>query len=83
MTWNYRVILFANKADPADSPYYAIHEVYYDEHGKPNGYSVDYATVNWDEDEGVEVGHKIVQAMLVAFAKPVLLASDFEVKGKA
>ena len=33
MTWNYRVIEFI---DPNDGPWKAIHEVHYDEAGKPS-----------------------------------------------
>ena len=73
MTWNYRVVRF----DPfleIDEPFYGIVEVYYDDQGKPTGYTENPVRVAWDEGED---GAKILEQMAKAFALPVLTPKDF------
>lgn len=73
-TWNHRVIFFET---PAES-YYAVHEVYYDDSGKPSMYGNDPACALWDQVEGKDYGIQTLNLMLQAFNAPVLLATDFE-----
>lgn len=73
MHWNYRVILFKTALES----YYAIHEVHYDDDGKPEAYAENPASVLWDVEEGTEIGLDIMRQMLIACSKPILLASDF------
>jgi hypothetical protein len=51
VTWNYRVIEFQT----GDETHRAIHEVYYDDAGKPNGYTANPASIWWYADEAVNV----------------------------
>lgn len=71
MTWNHRVI----KRKDGDKEYFGIHEVHYDENGKPgacteNAISIDYyeslADVLW-----------VLDRMREALDKPVLNYEDF------
>ena len=77
MTWNYRVLEFA---DPAtDEPWQAIHEVHYDDAGKPASYSEDPAVV-MSHDAGnnaAELGW-VLDKMREALSKPALVERDFE-----
>ena len=75
MTWNYRVIEFQS----GDEIHRAIHEVYYDEAGKPNGYTENPASVFWNADEDPGAASKILEKMQVALTKPVLTEKDFTV----
>lgn len=79
--WNYRVLRF----DTAEGVSYAIHETYYDDNGKPNGYRFEPPAgvyVDFDIDE-MEIGcdpiaslrHTINQ-MIEALGKPILDAAD-------
>lgn len=74
MSWNYRVMYFPD----APEPYYAVHEVYYDDFGLPNGYAENAASIAWEVDEGIAAGSKIVDMMRQAFQKPALRPEDFK-----
>lgn len=72
MHWNYRVMFF-----DGEEPYYAIHEVYYNEDGTPEGYAQSSADIVWEGQ--VEAGLEELRVMQVAFTKPVLRPEDFGV----
>lgn len=69
--WDYRVMQFAREGDPSC----AIHEVHYDDDGKPVAYTENPAYVAWDADEGDPTG--ILLRMAVAIDKPTLTPADF------
>lgn len=69
--WNCRVMFFP---DGKPDPYYAIHEVYYDENGKPTAYSEGEAVAIWEDH--ADLGRLVVLRMLEAFDKPVLTPAD-------
>lgn len=73
-TWNHRVLKF----EKPEETYYAVHEVHYDDAGRPRAYAQNATSILWDCDEGLEIGRKIVDQITLAFTKPVLLAKDFE-----
>ena len=70
MTWNYRVVKSVNAGETT----YGIHEVYYDDNGKP---------VSCTVDPMAPMGEKLVevysdmQYMLKAFDYPTLTEEDF------
>ncbi len=67
MNWNYRIIehVYAESS-------FGLHEVYYDEQGKPNGYILDKTP--WGDDiEGVKETLKLMQE---AFKAPVLRLTE-------
>lgn len=73
MSWNYRVIEFV---EANDNPFRQIHEVHYNEDGKPISYGEDPAVVMWDvADETTP--HDILQMMAKALSRPVLVETDF------
>jgi len=72
MSWNYRIIAHENSTETI----LAIHEVYYDENGKPKMYSDEYAEVSCDEEDGMEVMHSIIERMKFAFTKPILCGGE-------
>jgi hypothetical protein len=74
VTWNYRVIEFQS----GDEIHRAIHEVYYDEAGKPNGYTENPASVFWNADEDGDAPNRILERMQEALKKPVLTEKDFK-----
>jgi hypothetical protein len=73
-TWNYRVIEFV---EANDNTFRQIHEVHYNENGKPVLYSGDPAVVVWDVAEE-NAGHDILSRMKEALTKPVLVETDFD-----
>lgn len=73
MTWNYRVIEFKS----GDETHRAIHEVYCDDAGKPNGYAENSASVWWYANEDADAPSQILEKMQVALTKPVLTERDF------
>ncbi len=73
MTWNYRIIEFQT----GDETHRAIHEVYYDDDGKPTGYADNPASVWWHVDEEEGAPNRILERMQEALAKPVLTEKDF------
>ena len=78
-TWNYRVIEFITPSPEGmpEGSWRAIHEVYYDENGRPNGYAESSAVIGWHTDEGDSAPFTILERMREALAKPVLIESDF------
>ena len=69
MEWNYRILAHEYKGEV----YLQIHEVYYDEDGKPNGYSENPIPV------GAETVKEItwtLNKMLECRAKPILWAGE-------
>lgn len=78
-TWNYRVIEFVTPSieGAPEARWRAIHEVYYDENGRPSGYTESPAVIGWDTDEGDSAPFSILERMSVALTKPVLIESDF------
>lgn len=79
MTWNYRVIEFVtpSSADAPQETWRAIHEVYYDDQGRPVGYTENPAVIGWLADEGDSAPAAILERMREALAKPALVPSDF------
>lgn len=72
--WNYRVIEFV---DPLSGPWRSIHEVYYDDEGRPFAYMEDPAGVISDEGDGFDLSG-VLDMMRSALDKPVLVEKDFE-----
>lgn len=73
--WNYRVIEFL---DPSEGPWKAIHEVHYDEHGRPASYSDSPACVVSCDDGGNERDLAwVLDRMREALDRPTLRESDF------
>ena len=70
MSWNYRVVKF--KGENEEDTYYEIKEVFYDNLGKPVGYSD--ANCGADTYEGL---FKCMSMMQAAHAKPVIEESEF------
>ena len=73
MSWNYRVIEFV---ELGVGPFRQVHEVYYDEDGRPVSYSEGPAVVVWDAGEEGG-GYDILQKMARALDKPTLVEMDF------
>lgn len=84
-TWNYRVIEFVTPpyTDEPNERWRAIHEVYYDENGRPVGYTENPAVIGWHADDGDSVPLTIIERMREALAKPVLVPSDFHAEQAA
>lgn len=76
-TWNYRVIEFLEPG--TDEPWQAIHEVHYDDDGRPEYYSEDPAVVV-SHDAGNNRADLcwVLDMMRLALDKPVLVEKDFE-----
>lgn len=70
MSWNYRVIL---RQSPRGEPYLAIHEVYYDEVGKPTSWTCDAATPGGENTLELAVD---ASRMATACGSPVLVVAD-------
>ena len=71
MTWNYRVIRH-------EEGHLALHEVYYDDDGKPNGVTKEPVTFVTDSDEGITgIINSLEMALNDAREKPVLGISLF------
>lgn len=70
MSWDYR--LLARKY--GNNTYLEIHEVYYDEDGKPNGYNGKEADICSQDLEGV---HRVLNLMIEATTKPILSFVNF------
>ncbi len=81
MTWDYRVIVTsgerASLAEVRAEEYeeWAIHEVYYDDEGKPDSYTENPSSPEGETEE--ELLRDAV-AYMAALAKPVLTPEDFE-----
>jgi len=70
--WNYRVI----KHDEAENPYFAMHEVYYDEIGDIEGWTIE--SVNPEGDTSEELSQDLDFMIYDAKNHPVLLWSELE-----
>lgn len=71
MSWNYRVVRFKDDLEYTEE-YYEIKEVFYDNLGKPVGYSD--ANCGADTYEGL---FECMSMMQAAHAKPVLDEAEF------
>ena len=69
MSWNHRVLAMEIECEL----YYGIYEVYYDENGKPNGYSEKPVTVAGDTIDNLKC---TLKRMHQAFRKPVLYEGE-------
>lgn len=74
MMWNYRVIEF--RAEESDLVWRSIHEVFYNENGKPSAYSVEPAAVVSDKDDDFDLAG-VMDMMRKALDEPVLHDTDF------
>lgn len=70
MGWNHRIL--AHKYE--DEVYYKIHEVYYDDKGKPNSYGKDGVNLMYHDLEAIRWTLNKIQECL---SKPVLCAKNF------
>lgn len=70
MAWNYRILAHREKEEEI---YFQIHEVYYDQNGKPNGYAASPSNVS-GEDEGAI--NWALDNMKACMQKPILWAGD-------
>lgn len=69
MAWNYRIL--------DHGEWLALHEVYYDDAGEPNGWTVDAITFGAHSDEGAEgVIASLEMALADARKRPVLKVVD-------
>jgi len=71
VSWNYRII---KHIDKDGDEYFAIHEVYYDEAGNPNGVTEDEVGIHGTNMEELKDDLKYHRN---AFRKPVLNYEDF------
>jgi hypothetical protein len=68
--WNHRIIRHIEKITHMDdSIYYAIHEVYYDEDGKVNGWTEEPIRIMEESLEDLKV---TLQRLVESFDNPVL-----------
>lgn len=77
MSWHYRVLRHPDG-------WLALHEVYCDEDGKPNGYTVNPASFGADAEEGLS---GIIGALKMALAdaerRPIMDTADFDPQASA
>jgi hypothetical protein len=71
MSWNYRIVRFKD-SEVEEDDYYEVKEVFYDNVGKPVGYSD--ATLGANTYDGL---FKVAGLMQSAHAKPVLDEEEF------
>lgn len=72
MSWNHRVIEFV---DPDDGrPWFQIHEVYYDDQGRPEAYTENPVPVYGDT---IDEMRTTLERMRLALDQPVLRERDF------
>jgi hypothetical protein len=70
--WNYRVVRYADGA-------MAVHEVYYDDNGSPEGRQIDPATFYSDADEGLDgLVRSLERALANARENPILEDAVFD-----
>lgn len=74
MHWNYRIIFTEDKTNPEDSQF-GIHEVHYDDDGKPAAYIENPASMIWFD--ALLNGSSMLEHMRVALTKPMLRPEDF------
>lgn len=70
MSWNHRILARKHKGEV----YYQIHEVYYDDNGKPNSYTANPITISSDDIEGIKWQLEHISKCL---DKPILSLEDF------
>jgi len=70
MSWNHRILAHKD----GEGMYFQIHEVYYDDDGKPDGYTANGASVGAESIKGI---NWILDKMKKCANKPILLADDF------
>jgi hypothetical protein len=70
MSWNHRILAHKD----GDEMYFEIHEVYYDEDGKPISYTTDGANVGSESLDGIKW---VLDKMKKCVNKPILSADDF------
>lgn len=75
--WNHRVIEYV---DTDGSPWFQIHEVYYDAEGKPQAYTENPVPVH---GVNVEEISKTLERMQACLSKPVLKETDFDSEKQA
>ena len=74
MTWNYRIILH-----PGSEPYayYGLHEVYYDDSGKPDRWTQNAVSFSCEADEGPSgIQKSLAMALKDALCRSVLVEQD-------
>ncbi len=72
MTWNYRII----HHDKGGHSYFAIHEVFYDDHGKVTNWTADPIYVSGENK--LEVNRTLEQMLEDTSKTDVLLESELE-----
>jgi hypothetical protein len=70
MPWNHRIMAHNNGDNEV---YFQIHEVYYDENGSPNSYTVNPVTIGGEDLESIEW---TLNKMLESLNKPILSAGE-------
>jgi len=68
--WNHRVLAHKD----GDNWCFQIHEVYYDDEGKPNGYTLNSVSVSAETPEGI---HWVLEKMKECTTKPILSVENF------
>lgn len=83
MSWNYRVIhhpqSFVLNGEEIDTSYLAVHEVHYDEEGKPVLYSKEPISFRCDVEDGKEeILARLMQAIGTIRETDILEESSFD-----
>ena len=73
MTWNYRIIKHGRKIEP----YFAVHEVFYDERGKIESWTENPVDIVGDSVKDVT---KMLETILKDIKQPVLKESELQKK---
>ena len=73
--WNYRVLRCEDKGEP----FYTVHEVYYDEAGKPDSWTEDPVGPHGESQADLLHGLRL---FLAAWAKPILIVRDDKIVGE-
>lgn len=66
MTWNHRLV---RRKDGRGVEFYAVHEVYYDDRGRPVAVTLDPVPVQGESPDGASELHAM---MIEAFVRPIL-----------
>jgi hypothetical protein len=69
MSWNHRILVTEHEYIGQMTKYFQIHEVYYDNEGKPNGYTANAIDVGGEDVESIEW---TLNKMKEALTKPKL-----------
>ena len=78
MTWNYRVIRHQDPSSESGA-FLEIHEVYYDDRGRPNGVTERGASLGSENIKGIKW---VLGKMRKALKEPILDYEDFLNMGK-